>query len=329
MSAPPPPKPAPEPEKVERSGDCQCDGRGPDFTYVFDTVAPSVVSVLAGHVEETGFATVRQGSGFLWDAQGHLVTNDHIVDNVSAFQVRTADRQVLSAVLVGSDPKTDLAVLKLDGGRLPPLARGSVKPLRPGQWVAALGSPYGFDHSITVGVVSALGRRNLPSGAPRYANFIQTDASINPGNSGGPLVNIDGRVVGVNTAVLGHGQGVSFATPIDMVNVVVESILADGRFVRGYTGLVTISPSLDQVAASGLSTRRGALVKGVVLEAPGHLAGLEPGDIILAYDGVPIEDPRMLSWLIAATKPGRAAQVRVARGRDRLNFMVVVGSAQE
>ena len=314
------------PAQPEQEAAC---ASGPDFTRVFDEIAPSVVGVIAGDVLEQGFVAARHGSGFIWDEAGHIVTNDHIVEGVTAFQIRTATRKVLTATLVGRDARTDLAVLKLESGQLPPVRRGSVEGLKPGQWIAAVGSPYGFDHSITVGVISALGRRRLPQGGPRYANFIQTDASINPGNSGGPLVDGGGAVVGVSTTVLSHARGISFAVPMDMVITVAESILANGHFLRGFAGLYVDVPSLAQASTAGLTTRRGAVITGVVMGAPAHAAGLTPGDIILAYDNHPIEDPLMLSWLIAATRPGQAAQVRVARGDSRLNFMVLVSESPD
>ncbi len=297
-----------------------------DFTGVFNAVSPSTVGVAAGHPRTRGFTVKQSGSGFVWDDQGHVVTNAHIVAESNRIRVRTKDGRVLRARLVGLDVGTDLAVLKVDSLSLPPVERASADSVHPGQWVAAIGNPFGMDHSITVGVVSAIRRSNLPGGAPKYAEFIQSDASIFPGNSGGPLVNTRAQVIGLNTATL--GGGLSFSTRIDMVETVTRRIVDRGRFDRGFAGLYVKHVSHSAAEAAGMSTPRGARVRGLVKDGPAAQAGLKPGDIILKFDSRDIEDSASLPWMIAATPPGQTATLAVARGEERLTLTLTVSDGQ-
>lgn len=287
-----------------------------DFSAVFTKVSPSVVGVAAGRMDEGRFAINKRGTGFAWDNRGHIVTNAHTVAEANEIRIRTKEGKVVRAGVVGLDANTDLAVLAIQGVQLVPVERGDYGAVVPGQWVAAIGNPYGMDHSITVGVISAIGRKNLPPGAPRYADFIQSDVSIFPGNSGGPLVNEQGEVIGLNTAKL--GQGLSFSTRIDMVETVTERLVREGRFDRGFAGLIVRRVSARVAEASGLSAAVGARVRAVVQDGPAALAGIEPGDIILEYDGRKIPGPAALPWMIAATPPGATVPVRIARVHERL-----------
>ena len=289
-----------------------------DFARVFDSVSPSTVGVAAGHPRNRSFQVRQSGSGFAWDAHGHVVTNAHIVAEAGQIRIRTKDGRVLRAQLVGLDIGTDLAVLKVKALNLQPIPRAQASGVRPGQWVAAIGNPYGMDHSITVGVVSAIRRSNLPGGAPKYAEFIQSDASIFPGNSGGPLVNTHGQVIGLNTATL--GGGLSFSTRIDMVETVTKRIIEDGRFERGFAGLYVKHVSHNAAESAGLERPRGARVRGLVQGGAAEAAGLKPGDIILKFNDREIEDSASLPWLIAATPPGETAQLSVARRMERLSL---------
>ena len=306
---------------------------GPDFTRVYENVGPSVVGVVAGRVDAASgdFEGERLGSGFAWDASGHIVTNDHILGDADSVRVRAADGQVYPAQITGRDPRTDVAVLHVAGGLWRPASRlaDTDSGVRVGMWVAAIGNPYGMEQSITVGVVSAKGRRHLPEGAPRYRNFIQTDASINPGNSGGPLVDGQGRVVALTTAILGRGQGLSFATPIDMVATVVGDLLEHGRFIRGFAGLYTKPVGLEAATRAGLDRRRGARIRGIVQDGPADRAGFDLGDIILRYGDAPVDDPSVLPWYIAATEPGETIRIRIARGDRRLDVDLTVAAAPE
>lgn len=300
---------------------------GPDFSAVFDIVSPSVVGVVAGRLIEGRFQPERSGTGIIWDAEGHVVTNDHLVGDAPNLRVRLVDGRVLRAQKVGSDGPTDLALMKVKGLSGRPVSRGDSASLRPGNWVAAIGNPYGLEYSITVGVVSALGRRALPDGGPRYANFIQTDLSINPGNSGGPLVDSQARVVGLNTAMLHKAQGLSFAIPINMVGVVIGHLERTGRFERGFGGVFVKPVSYRAAAAAGLKSPRGARVRRVVSGGPAAVAGLRPDDIVLNFGGTQVAHADQLPWIIATTSPGRLTRVQVARGPQRLTLMLEVGKA--
>ena len=309
---------------------CRAVASGPDFVPVFAQVAPSVVGIVAGkRGEGARFEAERLGSGILWDEEGHIVTNDHLVGDAPEVRVRTHDGLIWPARIVGRAPRADLAVLAATPGKIQPAKRARSESVQVGMWVAAIGNPYGMEQSITVGVVSAVGRRNMPKGAPHYRNFIQTDASFNPGNSGGPLVDLQGRVVGVNTAMLGRGQGLSFAIPIDMVSKVVSDLLRHGRFIRGFAGLYPTTVSLKAATRAGLDRQRGARIRGMVQGGPADQAGLAPGDIILRYADTHVDEPSMLPWLIAATAPGTAVELRIARGEERLSLTMVVGGAPE
>jgi S1-C subfamily serine protease len=186
----------------------------------------------------------------------------------------------------------------------------------------------GMDHSITVGVVSGTGRHSLTGTASRYLNFIQTDVNLNPGNSGGPLVDGRGRVVGLNTAVLARAQGIAFATPIDLVETVVTDILANGRFIRGFAGIVVKPVRLRDASEAALGRQAGARVDKIVPDGPGDAAGLQPGDIIVKFGDKKIDEPGVLPWLIAATRPGTPVELRVARGAERLVLVLTVAQAQ-
>jgi serine protease Do len=297
----------------------------PDFVSVFQAVSPSTLGVAAGQMVDGRFQATRSGSGFTWDVRDHVVTNAHLVAEASVVRIRSRDGRVLRARIIGLDAGTDLAVLHVEGLGLAPLKRGKLAHLKPGQWVAAVGNPYGMDHSITVGVISAVGRRNLPGHAAKYAEFIQTDVSIFPGNSGGPLVDIEGRVIGLNTAKL--GEGLSFSTHIDMVTTVVERLVEHGRFDRGFAGLYLKPVSFKKAEQAGLGTRKGAVIRALVGDGPADLAGMVPGDIILTIGHQQIEQPGAVPWLIAATPPGTTIPVTVVREHERLTFQLTIGAA--
>ncbi len=300
---------------------------GPDFSVVFAQVSPSVVGVAAGRMRQGRFSAQRTGTGFVWDAAGHILTNDHLVADADVVRVRVQSGKVLSGRVLAGDGPMDLALVVTDEPVPPPVPRGREAPLRPGEWVAAIGNPFGLQHSITVGVISATGRRRLPGGGPRFGSFIQTDTPVNPGNSGGPLVDAHGQVIGLNTVMLGDAQGLAFAIPIDQADVVVSRLLADGRFVRGFGGLV-VKPVTDRLAReAGLAGRSGARVSKIVAGGPADTAGLRPGDILLSFGDEPVANANGLPWLIASTAPGTAVPLKVARGRTRLALTLTVQAA--
>jgi serine protease Do len=252
-----------------------------------------------------------QGSGFIIDAEGYIVTNAHVVGGNETVQVVLADGRRLAAKVVGSDRPTDIALLKVEAGaKLPALAFGDSGAVRVGEWVMAMGNPFGLGGTVTAGIVSARGRQ---IGAGPYDDFIQTDAPINPGNSGGPLVSAAGEVIGVNTAIFspsGGNVGIGFAVPAAMVQRVVADLRSDGRVDRGWLGVSLQPLDADLAAALKAGTEQGALVAAVEADSPAARAGLAPGDIVTALDGRALASPRDLATAVAAVKPG--AEVKLS-----------------
>jgi len=254
-----------------------------------------------------------EGSGFVVTADGYILTNAHVVENAEEVIVKMTDRREYTAKVVGTDPSTDVAVLKIDAKNLPTVKLGDPSKLRPGEWVIAIGSPFGFENSVTAGIVSATSR-SMPGS--NYAPFIQTDVAVNPGNSGGPLFNLDGEVIGINSQIYsrsGGYMGLSFAIPIDVANNVRQQLVSTGRVTRSRIG-VSIQDVNAQLAESfGLDRPRGALVGMVEEDAPGDKAGIKPGDVILKVDGTEVETSAQLPGMIAAKKPGSSVDIEVWR----------------
>jgi serine protease Do len=257
------------------------------------------------------------GSGLIVDGDGHIVTNNHVIGDATEIEVRLSDKTRLTAHVVGKDPDTDLALLKVSAGRPLASARfGDSTGVKVGQWVLAVGNPFGLDQSVTLGVVSGIGRENI--NLSRYENFIQTDASINPGNSGGPLFNLRGEVIGINTAIINFAQGIGFAIPSNMAKQVIEQLLAKGRVVRGWLG-VGIQPLTAELAKKfGVTEGGGVLVNEVFEKDPAALAGIQPGDVIVRINGVVVESPNKLSRLIGTLAPGATSQIEVVRDLKHL-----------
>jgi serine protease Do len=255
-----------------------------------------------------------QGSGFIISQDGYVLTNAHVVAGGGEVTVRLADaKREFKAKVVGTDERTDIALLKIDAKGLPTVKLGKAAALQPGEWVAAIGSPFGFENTITAGIVSATGR-SLP--AETYVPFIHTDVAVNPGNSGGPLINLAGEVVGVNSMIYsqtGGYMGVSFAIPIETALAVSKQLQTEGKVTRGRLG-VRIQPMTKDLAQSfKLDSPDGALIAAVEPGGPADKAGLKPGDVVLAYNGQKIDDPNKLPRLVAETKPGASATLRVWR----------------
>jgi serine protease Do len=269
------------------------------------------------------------GSGFIVSQDGYILTNTHVVGNADEVTVRLTDRREFPAKVVGADERTDVAVIKISATNLPTVKLGDPAKIKPGQWVLAIGSPFGFENSATAGIISATSR-SLPS--DNYVPFIQTDVAVNPGNSGGPLFNLAGEVIGINSQIFsrtGGYMGVSFAIPIDVARNVEDQLIKTGKVVRGRIG-VTIQDVNAQLAESfGLDRPRGALVSSVEKDGPAAKAGLEPGDVILAVNGKPIERYGELSGTIAAMKPGTDASLDVWRGGKKQGFSVKVTELKE
>lgn len=261
------------------------------------------------------------GSGLIVDADGHIVTNNHVIGDATEIEVRLSDKSTLIGQVIGKDPDTDLAVIKVTPAHPLVYAKfGDSSLVRVGQWVLAVGNPFGLDRTVTLGVVSGIGRENI--NLSRYENFIQTDASINPGNSGGPLFNLHGEVIGINTAIINFAQGIGFAIPSNMAKQVIQQLLAKGRVVRGWLG-VGIQPLTPELARKfGVREGEGVLVNEVFEKDPAASAGIKPGDIITKIDGNPVDTPNRLSRLVAGLVPGATAKVEVVRDQVRLTLDV-------
>ena len=270
-----------------------------------------------------------EGSGFIVTPDGYILTNAHVVDGATDVTVRLTDRREFSAKVIGSDKRTDVAVIKIDAKGLPTVKIGDPSKLRPGEWVVAIGSPFGFDNSVTAGIVSGISR-SLPD--DNYVPFIQTDVAVNPGNSGGPLFNLAGEVVGINSQIYsrtGGFMGLSFAIPIDIARSVESQLIKTGRVSRGRIG-VTVQEVNAQFAESfGLDRPRGALVGSVEEGGPGDKGGLKPGDVILSVNGQDVERSSQLPGIIANIKPGSEAKLDVWRDQGTKHLTVKVAELDE
>jgi S1-C subfamily serine protease len=290
-----------------------------------DLVAPAVVKVDAEGEGATSAGRRRRGgggsgSGFVFAADGLILTNSHVVEGARRLTVTTLDAERLEADLVGDDPHTDLAVLRVSSRTLHAAPLGDSTRLRPGQLVIAIGNPFGFQHTVTAGVVSALGRSLRARTVRLIENLIQTDAALNPGNSGGPLVASSGEVVGVNTAVILGGQGIAFAVPSSTASRVISAILRHGRVRRSYLGVAGQEAAVPRRLAReyGLTTSRGLAVTAVSGDSPAARAGLAAGDLIVDFDGVPIGGADDLHRLLTEDRIDRAVPLRLLRaGVDR------------
>ena len=254
------------------------------------------------------------GSGVIISEKGHILTNNHVVEGATSLVVKLKNEREFSAEVVGVDPLTDLALLRIDTGeKLSPAPLGDSDQLKIGEWVIAIGNPFGLDHSVTAGIVSAKGRKEVSPGShPRYANFIQTDASINPGNSGGPLISMVGEVIGINTAITSSGQGIGFAIPINMAKQILPQ-LAEGKVKRGYLGV-----DIQEVTAFGakqlkMKEASGALVSVVMPGSEADKGGIEVGDVIVEFDGKSVKKFSDLPWLVATAGIGEDVVVKVFR----------------
>lgn len=265
------------------------------------------------------------GSGFIISADGYLITNRHVVDGADKITVKLNDKREFPAKVIGSDSQSDIALLKIDAKNLPTVAIGDASGLKVGQWVFAIGAPFGLERTATKGIVSALGR-SLPNDT--YVPFIQTDVPINPGNSGGPLFDLTGKVVGINSQIFsrsGGYMGLSFAIPVDVAMDVVAQLKADGRVTRGWMG-VTLQEVTQNLARSfNLEQPRGALVAEVGQDSPAAKAGLKAGDVIVAYAGKPINDSADLPPLVGSTKPGTSRALTVIRDGKEQEIAVTLG----
>jgi serine protease Do len=271
------------------------------------------------------FENKSLGSGFIISGDGYILTNAHVVDGADEVTVRLTDKREFKAKTIGADKRTDVALLKIEASGLPVVKLGEPAQLRVGEWVVAIGSPFGFDNSVTAGIVSAKGR-SLPQ--ENYVPFIQTDVAINPGNSGGPLFNMRGEVVGINSQIYsrsGGYMGVSFAIPIDVAMDIQNQLRASGKVSRGRLGVVIQEVSKELADSLALGKPMGAVVNAVEKGGPADKAGLEPGDVILKFDGKPINASADLPRMVAATRPGTRSTVQVWRKGATRDIAVTVG----
>jgi serine protease Do len=316
------------------------EGRGPtigQYRTVVKAVQPSVVGVKASRTvggqdsdELSSFLfgpgrALReqdQGSGVIVDSTGYIVTNYHVVDRASEVRVELSDGETHRATIVGTDPATDLAVLKIDAADLKAAPWGKSSEMEVGDPVLAIGSPFGLSRTVTAGILSAIGRHAVVEHV-NYQDFLQTDAAVNPGNSGGPLVNMHGEIIGINTAIVGPTyQGISFAIPSDMVHDVYNQLIKSGKVARGWLGVSMRELSPQETQQLGVS---GAYVRGVVEGAPAAEAGVQQGDVIIKFNGKKVGGPSELGLAVAWTKIGEKATVTVRRGDETKDIKVDIG----
>ena len=270
------------------------------------------------------------GSGVIVSENGYILTNNHVVQDADEIKIVLSDKREFKGKIVGSDPKTDLAVVKIDAKDLPTIQIGSSSKLKTGDVVLAIGNPFGLNQTITMGIVSAVGRSNV--GIADYEDFIQTDAAINPGNSGGALVNTSGQLVGINTAIFstsGGYMGIGFAIPMDMAKTVMDSIIKTGKVTRGWLGVSIQNITPDLAKSLGIKDTSGALVSGVMKNSPAEKAGIKRGDIITELDGKTVEDSRILRNMVADNAPGKTVTVTVMRKDKKELLKVTLGEFQD
>jgi serine protease Do len=270
------------------------------------------------------------GSGFIIDPKGFIITNNHVVENADEIIVKLSTGKEFKAKVVGRDAKTDIALIELKGASdLPAVKLGDSDNLQVGQWVVAIGNPFGLENTVTAGIVSALGR-HINQGP--YDNFIQTDAAINPGNSGGPLLNTKGEVVGINTAIFSRGGGnigIGFAIPIGLAHEIVPQLKDKGHVTRGWLGVMIQKVTPDIAESLGLADTKGALVADVVKDGPAEAAGLKQGDVIIEFDGKPVVDSAELPLLVARTGVGKSVRLKVLREKDTQDYTVKIGELKD
>jgi len=266
------------------------------------------------------------GSGVIVSPQGYIVTNHHVVDSAEEIEVALADGRTAEATVIGADPETDLAVIKIELENLPVIALGNAEDARVGDVVLAIGNPFGVGQTVTMGIISALGRTEL--GINTFENFIQTDAAINPGNSGGALVDGQGSLLGINSAIYsktGGSLGIGFAIPVSTVRQVMEAIIKDGSVTRGWLGVETQEVTAELAVSFGLKDAQGALVAGVVRGSPAAKAGLKPGDVLLTIAGQEVGDSLRILNLIAGLRPGEKASVQIVRRGKAMTLEAEIG----
>jgi serine protease Do len=280
-----------------------------------------------GDAPKREFKHKSLGTGFIIDREGYILTNNHVVEKATTIKVKLSDEKEYDAKVVGKDAKTDIALIKISTKQNLPVANfGDSDKLEVGDWVIAIGNPFGLEHTVTAGIVSAKGR---VIGAGPYDDFIQTDASINPGNSGGPLFNLKGEVVGLNTAIVSGGQGIGFAIPINVAKEMLSQLKTRGRVARGWLGVVIQRVTPEIAKSFGLKESEGALVSDVMDQSPAEKAGIKRGDVVISFNGKQIKDMDMLPRLVGSTEIGKEVKVGIVRDGKEIGVNIVVGELKE
>ena len=279
-----------------------------------------------GKLEDEPQRASSLGSGVIVGAEGFILTNHHVIEAADEIDIALADGRKLRAKLVGTDPETDLAVLRVEGDALPAVTFGQAESMQVGDVVLAIGNPFGVGQTVTMGIVSAVGRSHL--GINTFENFIQTDAAINPGNSGGALVDSNGNLVGINSAIYsrsGGSMGIGFAIPVSLARQVMDQIIASGSVVRGWIGVEVQELTAELAESFKLQSTAGTLIAGVLRNGPADHAGVKPGDILLSVDGKSVTDSSSMLNLVAALQPGKIARVQVVRNGKKMDLDLTVG----
>ena len=300
-------------------------GNGFPFPRFFDPRGYGV-PMPEGQQHDSAPAPVGSGSGFIISPDGYIVTNHHVAGDADGLKVTLEDGRQFDATLVGSDPQTEIALIKIDAEGLPTVKLGDSDHIQVGEWILAVGSPFGLDFTVTSGIVSAQGRSEI--GIVDYANFIQTDAAINPGNSGGPLINLRGEVIGMNTAIFsrsGENNGIGFAIPINMVKYVVGELKDHGKVDRGFLGISIQNLTPEIANWFNIEGDHGALISDVVEDSPAYNAGLQQDDIVLSFDGHVVNDAGALRSRVATTAPGKELKLEVLRDGKQIEKTVELG----
>ncbi|MEE9260310.1 MAG: Do family serine endopeptidase [Candidatus Scalindua sediminis] len=304
-------------DRPERRRDPFRDFFGDDF---FDRFMPRP------RPPEGEFKTRSLGSGVIVDKRGYILTNNHVVADMDELKVKLSDKREFDAKIIGTDPQTDLAVIKIEGENLIPAKMGDSDEMKPGLWAIAVGNPFGLTSTVSVGVISAIGRSGV--GIAQYENFIQTDAAINPGNSGGPLLNIKGEVIGINTAIFtrtGGYQGIGFAIPVNMAKAVLRDLIEKGKVTRGWLGVVIQNLDSSLAKQFDVDVIEGVLISDVQDDSPAKEAGFERGDIVIEYDNKEVADINELRNKVAQTEVGKKVKVKVLRGSKEKVLTVKIG----
>ena len=310
---------------------------GQAYMKAADAVSPAVVHVASsrqvsglgedifGRFFELPRDALALGSGVILSSEGHILTNFHVIKGADKLRVKLHDGRIFNAAVVGTDPPTDLAVIRIDSSGLPVMPMGDSDQIAVGHLVLAVGNPYGLDRTITQGIISAKGRANV--GIADYEDFIQTDAAINPGNSGGPLVDISGKMIGINTAIFtrtGGFQGIGFAIPSNMAKRVLDELVSQGRVKRGYLGLTVQNITPDIAKAFNITVDRGVVVTDVMEGSPAQAAGFQKGDVITRYDDRPVSDVRELRSMVATTAIGSSVGISMVRGAQKRRLVATI-----